>query len=56
MAFEQPEERAQTKINLNMRSWWLGRRIVLEMTGPSTIVREFIQNYIPLKINKEKSE
>ena len=54
MAFEQPSEFKETKLVLKTRSWWLGRTIDLEMTGPAGSVNEFARNHVPLGTKEKK--
>ncbi len=53
MVFEAPEEKKETSLKLKMRSWWLGKRIEVEMTGPAGSVNEFAKKHVPLGTRKK---
>jgi len=54
MSFEQPEEKKETKLSLKMRTWWLGKRIEIEMTGPAGSINEFAKKHVPWAVKEER--
>lgn len=58
MVFDGPEESVETKgseIELEYKTWWLGKWVKLKVTGPARNILEFTQKYVPVgKAEKDK--
>ncbi len=48
MTFVEEDDRSQAKLTLKMRTWWLGKTIELEMSGPAGSINAFAKEHIPV--------